>query len=378
MATLNTELSLVRRFHALLQNYDARPAVAQRNTLPTLSRFLRSKDREIRKLSLEAVYLLAEHPENLELLGSDRELVDGVVEIYDAAQYDDPELCELSSNTLDLLASTFADGDPREKVVARRAEQETGAGPMGTSRLQAVAHPRTGTSSDLKDLSNAVGEYDTIVGMTPGGGRAGEIPVDADQLSIVSNGTGFETASCSSRPTRRVAEEQVRPSEVIRGVGKDCPLSIVLEIPALDAMTDISEIEEILQTTRGVISYTVTASAHQVRVFLSAFAQAPLQNLLAEAGYENILASAERMRYQAGDGGNQSLNNSFFFDEGAKRPTYVQTAKNFASSLFRSVMVYRDPQNNSLAARIQQQRKAQEETGSTTADRLAQAFARWW
>jgi hypothetical protein len=377
MATINTELSLVRRFHALLQNYDARPAVARRNTLPTLARFLRSKDREIRKLSLEAVYLLAEHPENLELLGNDRVLLDGVVDIYDAAQYDDPELCELSSSTLDILAPTFTEGDPREKVVARRAEQEAGAGPHVTPSTQAESQQqqRTGSSNDLKELSNAVGEYETVVALMPGGADA---PTDADQLSTVSNGTGFETASCSSRQTRRVAGEQPRPSEVIRGVGKDCPLSIVLEIPALDAMTDISLIEEILQTTRGVISYTVTASAHQIRVFLSAFAQAPLQNALAEAGFENILASAERMRYQAGDGGNQSLNNSFFFDEGSRRPTYVQTAKNFATSLFRSVMVYRDPQNNSLAARIRQQRSAQEEGGSTTADRLAQAFARWW
>lgn len=376
MATINTELSLVRRFHALLQNYDARPAVARRNTLPTLSRFLRSKDRDIRKLSLEAVYLLAEHPENLELLGNDRELLDGVVDIYDAAQYDDPELCEISSNTLDLLAPTFVDGDPRERVVARRAEQEAGAGPLGTTpATQGEPRPRTGSSNDLKDLSNAVGEYDTIVAVMPGGvDTAG----DADQLSIVSNGTGYETTSCSSRQTRRVNGDAVRPSEVIRGVGKDCPLSIVLEIPALDAMTDIADIEEILQTTRGVISYTVTASAHQIRVFLSAFAQAPLQNLLAEAGYENILASAERMRYQGGDGGNQSLNNSFFFDEGSRRPTYVQSAKNFATSLFRSVMVYRNPENNSLAARVRQQRSAQEEGNSTTADRLAQAFARWW
>ncbi|KAL7707682.1 hypothetical protein N2W54_007584 [Lotmaria passim] len=375
MATINTELSLVRRFHALLQNYEARTAVARRNTLPTLTRFLHSKDREIRKLSLEAVYMLAEHPENLELLGNDRDLVDGVVDIYDAAQYDDPELCELSSNTLDLLAPTFVDGDPREQVVARRAEQETGASPFGAARTQVESHRRTGSSNDLRDLSNAVGGYDTIVAAMPGGV---DIVGDADQLSIMSNGTGMETASCSSRQTRRMTGEAVRPSEVIRGVGKDCPLSIVLEIPALDAMTDISEIEEILQTTRGVISYTVTASAHQVRVFLSAFAQAPLQNLLAEAGYENVLASAERMLYQASDVGNQSLSNSFFFDEGVKRPTYVQSAKNFASSLFRSVMVYRDPQNNSLAARVRQQRSAQEEGNSTTADRLAQAFARWW
>lgn len=378
MATINTELSLVRRFHALLQNYDARPAVARRNTLPTLSRFLRSKEREIRKLSLEAVYLLAEHPENLELLGNEHELIDGVVEIYDAAQYDDPELCELSSNTLDLLAPTFADGDPREKVVARRAEQDAGGYLIGMVRTQPETPKRTGSSNDLKELSNAMGDYETIVSVMPG-----DAPGDADQLSIVSNGTGFETASCSSRQTRRVGPEQQqqqqqRPSEVIRGVGKDCPLSIVLEIPALDAMTDLSDIEEILQTTRGVISYTVTASAHQIRVFLSAFAQAPLQNLLAEAGYENILASAERMRYQGGDGGNQSLNNSFFFDEGSRRPTYVQSAKNFASNLFRSVMVYRDPQNNSLAARIQQQRSAQGDGGSTKADRLAQAFSRWW
>lgn len=375
MASINTELSLVRRFHALLQNYDARPAVARRNTLPTLSRFLRSKDRQIRKMSLEAVHLLAEHPENLELLGNNRELVKGVVEIYDAAQYDDPELCELASKTLELLAPTFHDGDPRAEVVARRAQQEAGASVGGISASRATpVLPHAGSSSELRDLSNAIGEYDTIVG-----DGHGETGFDFDQVSVISGGTGFDMASTSSYRTRRTTDPALRrPSDVLRSVGKDCPLSIVLEIPALDVMTDTSHIEEILQTTRGVLSYTITASAHQIRVFLSAFAQAPLQNALHEAGYENILASAERMRHHGGDTGNQSFNGSFFYDDESKRPSYVQSAKNFASNLFRSVMVYRDPQSNSLAARVRQQQAAQEEGGSTTADRLAQAFSRWW
>ncbi|AYU83940.1 hypothetical protein, conserved [Leishmania donovani] len=372
MATINTELSLVRRFHALLQNYDSRPTVARRNTLPTLSRFLRSKDRQIRKLSLEAVYLLAEHHENLELLGNDHDLVDGVVEIYDGARYDDPELYDLSNKTLDLLAPAFRCGDPRE-AVARRAEQDAGVASAGAVPLCPTPLPDAGSSSELPDLSNAVREYDTIMG----DGHA-EAVGDFDQLSVISGGTGFEMASSSSHLTRRMTDPALRPSEVIRGVGKDCPLSIVLEIPALDAMTDTSHIEEILQTTRGVVSYTITASAHQIRVFLSAFAQAPLQNMLTEAGYENLLTSAERMRYQGSDAGNQSLNGSFFYDQQNKRPSYVQSAKNFASNLFNSVMVYSDPRNNSLAARIRQQRAVKEEGGSTTADRIAQAFSRWW
>ncbi|KAG5465143.1 hypothetical protein LSCM4_00595 [Leishmania orientalis] len=373
MATINTELSLVRRFHALLQNYESRPAVARRNTLPTLSRFLRSKDRQIRKLSLEAVHLLAEHPENLQLLGNDSDLVDGVVEIYDGAQYDDPELCDLSNITLDLLAPAFRCGDPREKLAARRAMQDSGVASVGAVPLNATPPPQPGSSPEPRELPNAIGEYDTVIG----DGHA-EAVGDIDQVSIVSGGTGFEVASSSSHLTRRMAEPAPRPAEVIRGVGKDCPLSIVLEIPALHAMTDTSHIEEILQTTRGVISYTITASAHQIRVFLSAFAQAPLQNLLTEAGYENILTNAERMHYQGSDVGNQSLNGSFFYDKYSTRPSYVQSAKKFASNLLNSVMVYRDPKNNSLAARVRQQRAAQEEGGSTTADRIAQAFSRWW
>ncbi|KAK7194050.1 hypothetical protein NESM_000317700 [Novymonas esmeraldas] len=383
MSTINTELSLVRRLHTLLQNYDSRPAVARRNTLPTLARFLRSNERQIRKLSLEGVYLLAEHPENLDLLGSNHDLVDSVAEIYDAAQYDDPEQHDLSSKTLDLLAPTFHDGDPREKIAARRAEQEAGARSASANQqqqqqqqqqLRSTPLPNPGSSFELRDLSLAAGDDAAITSDA----AAADVAGDFDQLSIVSGGTGFEMASTSSFQTRRMTDPAPRPSEVIRGVAKDCALSIVLEIPALDAMTDTSYIEEVLQTTRGVISYTVTASAHQVRVFLSAFAQAPLQNALTEAGYENVLASAERMRYQGSDTGNQSLNGSFFYDTESRRPSYVQSAKSFATNLFRSVMVYSDPQSNSLAARIRQQRAAQEEGGSTKADRLAQAFSRWW
>ncbi|AIO02702.1 hypothetical protein LPMP_355710 [Leishmania panamensis] len=364
MATINTELSLVRRLHALLQRYESRPAVARRNTLPTLSRFLRSTDRQIRKISLEAVYLLAEHHENLELLGNDQDLVDAVVEIYDGAQYDDPELCDLSSQTLDLLTPTLPDGDPRRKVAARRPDQDAGATSIGAVPLLTTPPRHAGSSSELQDSSNAVGEYDMIVG-------------DVEQVSVISGGTGFEMASSSSHLTRRLTDPAPGPPEVIHGVGKDCPLSIVLEIPALDAMTDTSYIEEILQTARGVMSYTITASAHQIRVFLSAFAQAPLQNMLTEAGYENILISAEQMCYQGSDAGNQSLSGSFFFDKYSKRPSYVQSAKSFASNLFNSIMVYSDPNNNSLAARVRQQRAAQQ-SGSTTTDRIAQAFSRWW
>ncbi|GET93656.1 hypothetical protein, conserved [Leishmania tarentolae] len=373
MATISTELSLVRRFHALLQNYDSRPTVARRNTLPTLSRFLRSKDRQIRKLSLEAVYLLAEHHENLELLGNDHDLVDGVVDIYDGAQYDDPELYDLSNRILDLLAPTFRSGDPRE-VVARRVEQDAGATSTGgTVPLCTTPTPDPGSSSELPDMSTAVRDYDRAIN----NGHA-EGVLDFDQLSVISGGTGFEMASSSSYRTRRMTDPALRPSQVIHGVGKDCPISIVLEIPALDTMTDTSRIEKILQTTRGVISYTITASAHEIRVFLSAFSQAPLQNTLTEAGYENMLTSAERMRYQGSDFGNQSFNGSFFYDQQSTRPSYVQSAKNFASNLFNSVMVYSDPKNNSLAARIRQQQVAKEEGGSTTADRIAQAFSRWW
>ncbi|KAG5490713.1 hypothetical protein JKF63_00835 [Porcisia hertigi] len=373
MATINTELSMVQRFHALLENYDLRPLVARRNSLPTLSRFLSSQVRQIRKLSLEAVHLLAEHHENIELLGNNHEIVKGVVEIYNETRYDDPELFDLSNKTLDLLAPAFHNGDPREQLAAHCGEQDAEVVPAGAIPLNAPAPSHAGNSSKLQKSSEATREHDTVVDDSHA-----EVAGDSNPTSTISGEAGLDMTGCSSYWPQGIVDPAPQPSGLVHSVNKDCPLSIVLEIPALDAMTDTSHIDEILQTTRGVISYTMTPGAHQIRVFLSAFAQAPLQNTLAEAGYENILISAERMHYQSSELGNQSLNGSFFFDNSSTRPSYVHSAKNFASKLFKSVMVYSDPKTNSLAERIRQKQAVEEGGSSTTADRLARAFSRWW
>lgn len=327
MSSANTELALVQRFHSLSQKYDTRPAIARRNTLPTLSRFLTSKEREIRKLALDAVHMLSQHPENVELLATEQPITEGVFSIYREAQYDDPELHELSSRTLDCLCVAMPDGDPRRAEVLRRAAEEglLGAGTDSMSRASSLEYQR-----------NSRGGLDSD-GDSDDGPEARQGPdASANQSSHV----------------------------------------VTFDLPALNPRIDTSDLEEILQKTKGVLSYTIAASVHQIRVFMASRAIKPLQEALNAGGYINIVVSDDRIARQNSVG---SVHRSYYDDDAAaKRPTYLQSARSFASSLFNAVALYTGQEGNTLASRVQRQREIDQSQSSQTADRVAKAFANWW
>lgn len=324
MASLSSELALVQRYLEFSRRYETRPVIARRNTLPSFSRFLTSKDREIRKHIVEAVYLLAQHPENVVLLAEDQPIIDGVFHNYREGQYDDPELHELSSQVLDLLSPAIPNGDPRRLEVLRRAAED-GA------------------------LAQATGRSSTA---------------SAARLSEAREGFDDSEQSCSQRG-----------SVVGRAMRNESSHVVTFDIPALNARTDTSEIEALLHSTRGVVSYTFAAQMHQLRVFMSSAALKPFQASLTDAGYANLIVCDERVKtneYGA------DTNRCSYYDEENERPTYLQSAKNFASSLFSSVIVYSRNQESSLAARVQRQKEMEEKATNRTADRLAKALAQWW
>ncbi|CCW63320.1 unnamed protein product [Phytomonas sp. EM1] len=325
MASKNAELSLIKRFHMLSQDYDARPAIARRNTLPVLSRFLSSNEREAQKMCLEAIYLLAQHPDNVDLLGSEVGLVNGIFHIYSEAQYNDPELYELSNLTLDTLGPGLRDGDPRRTEVLRHAAEDRSVSPVEDSR-----------EPDYSSLRNSAGEAESSLETGPG-------------LNDVATTTRARTTHM-----------------------------VTLEVPALYVHTDTSDIEAILQKTKGIISYTITSSAHQLRVFMSREALDPLQDGLNDAGYVNLVLSDERIGRQEDIGNNYCHTNKSYYDEEEKRPSYLEGAKFFASNLYKAVTLYTGKNSNTLAARVQRQREVGDQKGSRVADRFVRNIASWF
>ncbi|CAD2213158.1 hypothetical protein AGDE_00102 [Angomonas deanei] len=326
MATLDSELALVKRFCAVSEKYDTRPSIARRNTMPTLVRFLDSKEREIRKYSLEAVYLLAQHPDNVFYIGDNEELVKGVVKIYQDAQYDDPELCEKANLVLDVLSPTFENGDPRKT----------------DGRLSPSAQENSVDSSPRKTVL-----VDTSVGE------------DLDDLNA--NDVSCGTADSDRRSTQGGS------------------VSALLEIPALNPRTNIKDVELVFQRTQGVLSYTVYSAQKQVKVFLNAQAQLPsLQQNLTTAGYINLVLKVERLFRPEGRGTAAPARS--YYDTEQSAPTYLTTAKSFASNLYGALIAYTNPENNTLAARVQRRRQleAQGEQTNSVTERAARAFAKWW
>ncbi|CCW69972.1 unnamed protein product [Phytomonas sp. Hart1] len=329
MASKNAELSLIKRFHMLSQDYDARPAIARCNTLPVVSRFLSNNDREVRKLCLEAVYLLSQHPDNVDLLGSELSLVNGIFHIYSEAQYNDPELYELSNLTLDTLGPGLRDGDPRHTEALRHAAEDRSVSPV-----ENTCEPNSSS------LRNSTDDMESSLGA-----RCGL----------------HETATAPPTHSRVWA-----------------PHMVTMEVPALHTHTDTSDLEEILQRTKGIISYTITSSAHQLRVFLFREALQPLQDALNDAGYVNLVLSNERIANQEDLGNNHHNTNKSYYDEEEKRPSYLEGVKSFASNLCKAVTLYTGNNSNTLAARVQRQREVGDQKGSRVADRLVRNIANWF
>lgn len=375
MATLSSELTLVMRFHQISQNYSARPAVARRNTLPTLLRFLQSKDRQIRKYALEAVEMLVQHPDNVEYLGEYPKLVDSVFSIYKEAQYDDPELCERASSVLDALEPTFKGEDPRKAEVVRRATQEGGLSCPSRSREPSSASIARSDSNAApvitKDEKEEEVSYDSICqreyqrhssilhSSADAERRISPVPSFGDYSSSM-GGNASATATASS------------------------PVSAVVEVPALRDLSNRKEIEELLASVQGILSYTVSPSLRQIRLFLSnANVLSKVQHALTSAGYINLLLRSEKVA-TADAAGRQSTmqrgkDKKSFYDDESRPPSYLDSAKGFASSLYNAVIVYTKPDSNTLAARVRRQREvASDASHNPIAERVARTFANWW
>ncbi|ORC90324.1 uncharacterized protein TM35_000081220 [Trypanosoma theileri] len=341
MASLNTELALVKRFHMLSKNYDNRPVIARRNTLPSLVRFVGSKDRETRQYALAALHLLAQHPENVELLAEQNGLVKEVFKVYKDTEYDDPELHDLSNELLNCLEPVLLGRDPRKETTSTAVVGSSGSG---------------------------------------GGGGGG----DGSSLNESTMNDSFTMA------------RRARAARVLRGVGSDVIHTVILDIPALDPQSgdDLATIEDIFQTTRGVVSYSVFLENRQARLFITCDTRA-VQQVLSDAGFESIVVRDEVVGQDVFGGDTSSLNannnNSnnnntrSYYDSGPQKrqPTYFESLTN---SIYQTALVLRggggggvgsNSGNDTLSARVQQQR-AREQQGNSTLSQVTKVLAKWW
>ncbi|KAH9577940.1 hypothetical protein LSM04_000232 [Trypanosoma melophagium] len=330
MASLNTELALVKRFHMLSKNYDNRPVIARRNTLPSLVRFVGSKDRETRQYALAALHLLAQHPENVEFLGEHNALVKEVFKVYKDTEYDDPELHELSNELLNCLEPVLLGRDPRKENITTAMVGSSGSGD------------------------------------------------DFDESRMNDSFTMARRA---------------RAARVLRGVGSDVIHTVILDIPALDphSRDGLATIEDIFQTTRGVVSYSVFLENRQARLFITCDTRA-VQQVLSDAGFESIVVRDEVISQDVfgGDNGARNSNNTnsmnntrSYYDGGPQKrqPTYFESLTN---SIYQTALVLRggggvgsNSGEDTLSARVQQQR-AREQQGNSTLSQVTKVLAKWW
>ncbi|RNF26886.1 uncharacterized protein Tco025E_00849 [Trypanosoma conorhini] len=320
MASLNTELALVKRFHALSKNYENRPVVARRSTLPALVRFLGSKDRETRKYSLAALQLLAEHPENVELLTEERALVKEVFRVHKDAEYDDPELFDLTNKVLDLLEPALVGRDPRQQE-----------------------------APEARD-----------VGCSGGNGRMED--------------TKANDGSFLARRSRA--------ARVLRGVGSDAIHTVLLDIPALDPRNgdDLATIEDIFQSTRGVLSYSIFLEQRQAQLFMTCETRALRQSLL-DSGFEFIVVQDDVVNqgiFGGDEGGGHVGNNRGYYGGEAppRRPSYLESLTN---TLYETALVLRGGggRDDSLSGRVRRQQD-REQRGTSMLGQVASALSKWW
>lgn len=361
MASHSAELTLVKRFYLLSQRYDTRPDIARQSTMPTLTRFLHSNDRGIRKIALEAVQLLAEHPENIEYLGRDASLVKGIFHIYQEAQYDDPQLHECASLTLDALAPAFTQEDPRKAEVSRRAEESGVVTSRASSRF-------TETSAPLDDT-------DTVT-------------VGDREPSAVTN--------CYVRST---SPSVVKPSEWAGEEGA-LPHAVTLRVPALKTQPEVVQtIERVIRSAKGVIGFTMTPAKRRVTVTLcggKCFIEA-LQSALFEAGFSSVVeldvqlvnhaptsadTAAFYPSYMESSFARKGLPNAVSYALVVRTVKYYWEQLNlFTRQLYGSFLAYSNPRNNNLVSRVERSNEVlRGNPGSAVlaGERLGRALALWW
>lgn len=190
----NSALVLAQRFLTLSQEYNNRPVVVRRGTLPSLMKLLANRSWEVRHTAAKTLELLAEHPQNPEFMCREKGLVQSLYDAFQESDISDPELHATLARVFDHLK-------------------------------QALGGDAAGSQDDER--------------MDDGGLATGE------SIRTVKN----------------------RPTRVKQGATTS--RRVVLSVAGLSQPEVASGIEDLLQTTRGIVSYTVDPGSALVSLFTS-------------------------------------------------------------------------------------------------------------
>ena len=330
-----TELNIARRFLTLSQEFNNRPVVARRNTVPSLLRFLQHQDREVRLCAAEAILNLSDHPENPSFLCNEKGFVSIVFEVYRDSEVTDPEVHEILSKVFEALRTVLAAEEEREQ--------------------------------QLKDMSQ-------------------QALIDKENMSP--NSKAKAAASSSSRAFMADGESarfaKNRKTRIANSI--TACRNMILEVEGAAAIVADGrkgDFDEILQTTRGVVSYSVDWDNGRANLFLST-PTSVLQQLMADSGFTITVAHEGEPVHLGGGGGNGGFGGA---GGRAGGPSYLRAGNLNASvydQVFRHTLVLHGAaEDNTLAARLKRER---EEEGKKKALKdkshvamfVSKLTAGWW
>lgn len=325
MTTIENELSVAKRFHALVSVYDRRPAMARRNILPILIRFTRSTDRELRYIAIDCILLLSQHPQSAAALLKYPVLEATLKDLLRDTEMDDPELHNLISIVLhqlasppvaapasrlsslssagDVLSSNVSSPEPSPQNPVFSSNEDM-ASPDGSPWIASAEHLRRWAGEMVPPGEGGMHLQEVAPSAIAGSGPLGAVvsrrlppPIHALQqqaqfhpkprgqedfdhteeeedgeslknktsASIEGGATSLTRVAGFSAPT----EPSVFYQNINRdGVGLDSPHMVTFYVPHLYPRTNTSTLEHILQAIKGVISYHLYPADHQIRVYM--------------------------------------------------------------------------------------------------------------
>mmetsp|Transcript_34493 Transcript_34493/g.40335 ORF Transcript_34493/g.40335 Transcript_34493/m.40335 type:complete len:323 (-) Transcript_34493:75-1043(-) len=318
---LSPELNLAKRYLSLVQDFKNRPVVARRNTIPSLLKLLKSTDVDVRLVAAETIALLAEHPDNPQFLCKEKEFLRTVYEAYHDSEVDEL-FHSLLSRVFDALRVCL---DENESEQARTDEHID----------PAVVESRPEPTS-----SNAP-------------------PVDGAESARIAKG---------------------RTTRILKSVGRCRTLTLQVWLATEQRGNTLSprvssDLQELLHTTRGVVSFSIDSTEAKVTMFAST-ALLTLKQLLRDGGYEcDVIGEVKLESSSVNADTNSSSNRS--------APRYLDSIKSFASSLYQNSLVLHGTDANTLASRLKQQkeearRKRNQKEVSQVHSFLTKLTAGWW
>eukprot|EP00744_Colponema_vietnamica_P012106 GILI01017000.1.p1 GENE.GILI01017000.1~~GILI01017000.1.p1 ORF type:complete len:328 (-),score=78.30 GILI01017000.1:113-1096(-) len=317
-----TEINIARRFLTLSQDFNNRPVVARRNTVPTLLRFLQHQDRDVRLCAAEALANLSDHPENPTFLCNEKGFVAVVFQVYKDSDVADPEVHDALTKVFESLRAVLAADEDRTKE--QQQKQEAG--------------------NDKENHS----------------------PTKASKNRFMADG---ESARFAKNRRTRISNSITACRNML------------IEIDGADEIVADGRkaaFDELLQTTRGVVSYSIDWANGRANLFLST-PTTVLVKLLEDSGF-SISVAHESDPVQLG-----SPSHSARPAHGG--PSYIRSGNlnaNVYDQVFRHTLVlHGSSEDNTLGARLQRQ-KEEENMKRTAKDKshvamfVSKLTAGWW